>query len=355
MENNVVYRHENKNHRACEIISLDDEYMLRVEGRKNSGKVYFAYFDKNERALEAVKECLQQYSGLEMRPNGLLFVKYENCALTKFRYLSQVLYGAYNPLTKPEDIKKVYYLNGDHTNLRSWNLRMHESTKVEIVDLCGCEYIKISYTTKKGESWFAITDYDHDLFEILRSDYLSYMKNKGMFFLGKWQTQRFQLSQVVVAHKLYESTVRDWKEKTMKFRNDIHKDVELSVDHKKANSTHFGKWDNRYKNLQVITATLNASKGSWTKKLPANCFYIPTETGALYGRHNDAAGVTEVREMTNDPTAAEIDDLRHFCRTGTWNEGEQYNSYALGSKESMDVIIQELSETKFYMEVLNQL
>ena len=41
MEINVVFRHVIKNHRACEIISLDDEYMIRLEGR--GGREYFAY------------------------------------------------------------------------------------------------------------------------------------------------------------------------------------------------------------------------------------------------------------------------------------------------------------------------
>lgn len=349
----VVYRHENKNHRACEIISLDDEYMIRLEGR--GGREYFAYFDKNERALEAVKEHLQKYSGLEWHKHGFAFMKYEKGQKPRFRPLVHVLYAAYNPRMKNEDIKKVRYLDGDRSNLRCWNLWHQENAQVEIVDLHGQEYILISYKNRRGELFFAVTDYGCALFEILSSEYLSYQRHNGMFYVGMWQQRQFPITHVVMAHKLYGLTLDDWQEKVAKFRDSLHGGEEMSVDHKKATGALFGRWDNRCKNLQVLSRARNASKGGWTQKLPANCFYIPTEAGALYGRHNDVTGMTEVREMTNAPTATEIDDLRHFCRTGTWNDGEPYNSYPLGSKESMDVIIKELSETRFYQEVLNQL
>ena len=357
MENNVVFRHENKNHRACEIISLDDEYMIRLEGR--GGREYFAYFDKNERALEAVKKNLRLYGTIECRPSGFVFTKIEQRAHKSSCRLGQVLYSVYHPQEVRENIKRIRYVNGDQTNLRSWNLRLDQSTKVEIVALNSREHIWVSAVTRAGDFRFAVTDYDAELFSILDNQYIYFDDSKRMFYVGGFYNggskTKYPLSYLVIARSVYGATLEDWREQAEKLRQSLHKDEEMSVDHKKATGAQFGRWDNRKRNLQIISRTLNSSKGGCTKTLCDNCFYIPTETGALYGRHNDAAGMTEVREMTNNPTAAEIDDLRHFCRTGKWNDGEEYNSYPLGSKKSVDVIIQELSETRFYQEVLNQL
>ena len=344
----VVFRDVNSQGFECEIVEQDDHYQLKVEGQR--GKWRAAYFNKDEHALDAVVTMIRRYGHPIGNVNGFLFIDKTAGVRTHVTTLGRVMYAAYHR-KRTDTVKNVCvrYVDGDVCNLRRNNLRRNEEVKRKKIN--GKECILIRRTQSDGSMRVAVVNYEPELYRILDSCGWSYEDSKKCFYTGGSSRRgRFKLPFVVWAYYTQGLTLKNWREKCSELQR-MFAEKNLSIDHKKCCGHVIGKWDCRIENLQAMERTVNRNKGTCTQVIPKNCMYIPTVDGAICGRVDTSAHTMDVYRMTNDPTAEEIQQLRHFCKTGELTEETNYTTIDLSDAEAIEITLAAYAESKFYQEV----
>lgn len=345
--NKVVFQSCNQMNFGCEIIDRDRHYELRVQGIKDEWRS--AYFDKNQAVLDAVVAMIEQYGNPCYQKTGFLFREKVGRRWAHRATLSRVVFNAYYPGKTDEEYRNVTHCDGNPFNLRRKNLRRRFVVKT--VKINGARYILLEYTTKKGDTRYAITEYNSELLKIIQSRCWCYEELKQAF-TTKIDGELYPFHLLVWAFYKYGLTHDNWQERLYKAKREL-READLAIDHKKSNGLAIGKFDNRHINLQALPAILNSNKGKCTRRLPENCFYIPRPDGAWYGKMNAADRSVAVCRMANSPDEKAISNLRFFCTTGEFDKNMEYAVLDWNSEEAKEIMIAAYAETKFGMEVYN--
>lgn len=208
--------------------------------------------------------------------------------------------------------KRFFYKDRDLRNLHTNNIRC-SGCAVDTFTESGQQYI-IIVCVKNGMRHFAVTNYNPDLYTIIKSRNWYY--DSGSQELTS--THNIKLKHIVWAYFRKGATVENIDEilKLMKteFNPDnyiIPQGNMLVIDHKISEAE---KWDNRIENLQTITFSMNSRKLDCTSRIKDGCFYVPIDGGELYGVYDD--DTLSVYHRTGDFDADELEKLKIFCKTG---------------------------------------
>ena len=345
--NKVVFQSCNQLHLGCEIVDRGNHYELRVQGLKNKWRS--AYFDKFEPALDAVVKMIERFGNPRYRDTGFIFYDRKNRRWIHNSTLSRVIYNAYYRNKTGEDERNVTHLDGNPFNLRRKNLRRR--LVVKTLKINGGRYILLKYTTKKGDTRYAITEYNSELLKIIQSRCWCYEELKQVF-TTQIDGELYPLHLLVWAFHERGLTYDNWKEGLYKVKREL-RSAGLTIDHKKSSGLAIGKFDNRYINLQALPAILNSNKGQCTRRLPENCFYVPRPDGAWYGKMDTEDRSVAVCRMINNPDEKAVSNLRFFCKTGEFNEDVEYTVLDWNDGEAKETMMAAYAETKFTMEVYN--
>lgn len=242
----VVFRHENRRHHICEIVELEDAYELRVQNKAK--KFNSAYFDKNQKILDAITAEIENAGHPQWRTSGFIFCVWGDGKPTYVCSLSQIVYAAIQGVTASKH--RMKFKDGNPFNLHCSNLYQCYSTTIDVVTLCDQKFILLKSKLHSGETRLAITDYDDQLLEVLHSTSWSYERTKRAFMTrNARKKERFSLQLIVIACLKYGATIENWREIAKKVLASFHAGKELSIDHKKVTENKNGKYDNRLINL----------------------------------------------------------------------------------------------------------
>lgn len=352
--NKIVFQQKNRMGYICQVIEHDDCYELQAQGRGGSWES--AWFDKDKRVLDVVTAAIKRYGKPNYWSHGFVFVEQRHGFWKHQCMLTKVVYAAYHQLELDALAgASIRCLDENHCNLRCDNLTLFcvssgTNTTQRRITLCGKDYILLESTNANGKSGFAVTNYSPELFQILSECRWRCHDEDRVPRVDFGGGEQYRLPLLVWSYFNCGLTATDWREQYEKIRQNYWK-KDITIDHKQDSSAQCRKWDNRIENLQAIPRSLNSSKRNCTKNIPDGCFYIPTTEGAICSRIDTSAHTMDVYRMTNDPTMEEIQQLRHFCKTGELSEETNYATIDLSDAEAIEITLAAYAESKLYQEV----
>lgn len=336
-DSRVIYEKENQMHYVCRIRELDDCYELAASRGR-------AKFSKDDKALAAVISHVEQYGIPQIAPTVKMGFVFRRKIRQTRRWqhvvsLAKVVYAAYEG-KDPASYKgrRLQYLDGDENNLMRDNLALYEKISVDVTRIADRPYIRL-----KCQNHAAIADYDKELYEIVRNLHWQFDKEGCVFRHARYKDSPVYFHQLIWAYWMGKVRGTAWPESL-----ETSTIAGWSIDHKKSGPVKNARWDNRMLNLQMIPAGCNSKKGSCTRQMQPNTFYLPTAHGALYGRYQIETGEIEVCASDVNTTSDSVADLRYFCKTGDFTDNATYHSYGPQSPEWIYIIGRELDEFKLY-------
>ncbi|MPM01430.1 hypothetical protein SDC9_47670 [bioreactor metagenome] len=341
----LVFDNENKRHIKCHIFDCEDHYELRTAGNT-------ARFSKNNRALNAVIDCIKLYGNPQSSPQskmGFAFRKKKKPSRTYEHviHLSHVLFATYT--RKPTAYylgRRLCYIDGDENNLTKENIRLAVDYKTSIIEIDRQEY-----TVVTSGGMLSITNYSENLHQIIENMAWQYDKKSRAMKNKPFGKRGCYLHQLIWAYHNRDGVNADnWRDIVFQTCSAMGG----SIDHKKTWGPHLPRWDNRIENLQLIPKRLNSLKSNCTKSLPTSCFYLPTTGGEIYGRYDYMNSTISVYHHTGDATADGIAALKQFCKTGKFSEELNIKTYKINTQEGLALLLAELHENKLYQEVFDK-
>lgn len=339
----ILFRQKSNRGRKSEIIECSDHYRLIWE--RANGSQALVCFDKQDKVLNAVIKALSDFGNPQYSTYGPIFQKFEGRKTIYICSLAQVITAALRGGKRNDySRRRIKYLDQNPFNLQGNNIFYPEKVFASVVEISGEKFIRLKYKEKTRGTLYSITNYDPALYKIVLSLHWDYYE-RGQIFkaVNTYRKEQYPFHYLVWVFFRCGATETNWKEKIAELRAS-----NATMDHKHSAECGLNKWDNRIENLQLMPRKLNSKKGNCTSKLRANCFFIPTEEGAIYGKYEN-----EYIEMCSieDITESNLGNLKTFCSTGNIASELDGLQLKLSSKEAINVLKTDLFEAKLYQEV----
>lgn len=328
------------------IIEKSNEYVLISPGGQ-------AVFDKNPDVFNAVTSAINEYGDAKWSRNNKCGFRFQDNHSSFICSLSMVVHSALTGRANEEyKGRRIWHRDKNPYNLKMENLIAPSRQSIEIVKVDDCQFIKTSLTTNDGESHISITNFDKELYKIIKSTTWRYSSTAKTLQCSTVNGKQCCLYHLVWTYFNSNIDCSNWRPAVARFL-EIAFSKSLSIDHKQC-QVKSDRWDNRIENLQLLPKRLNSKKGSCTAKMQNNCFYIPTEYGEAYGKINQNAKTIEINSVSGMDTEERIENLRYFCKTGDFSPVTVFETLDANSRRAKKYITNIKFEEKLYQEVLNK-